>query len=160
MDIVPQTQCVVSNGIIQAMRDVHNTKTYNDHQKTLTRCIDYLQNEKDKHIYSTPSVVLNMNINVFNYSLKEEADYVELFNRVCAFHEHFWNKATKELKNCRCENEKHHLRYRSLLIKEKIDEATDALRHFLSSPDTFHIYVNKYLHRFDIMTCSINPLNQ
>ena len=99
MDIVPQTQCVVSNGILQALRDIESTESYNEHQNKLTHCIEYLQNEKDKHIYSTPSVVLDMNINVFNYSLKQEAEYVELFNRVCAYHEHYWNKVTKELKN-------------------------------------------------------------
>jgi hypothetical protein len=157
--IVPQNQCIVSHGILQALRDVQSNETYNEHQNKLTHCIEYLQNEKDKHIYSTPSVVLDMNINVFNYSLKQEAEYVELFNRVCAYHEHYWNKVTKELKNCRCENTKHCLRYRSLLIKEKIDEAIDALKYFLSSPETFHAYVNKYLLRYTKITCSMNPLN-
>jgi hypothetical protein len=158
--IIPQKQCVVSNGILQALRDIESTESYNEHQNILINCIEYLQNEKDKHIYSTPSVVLDMNINVLSYYLKEEAEYVELFNRVCAFHEHYWNKVTKELKNCRCENTKHCLRYRSLLIKEKIDEAIDALRHFLSCPKTLMLYTKKYLINYDEIICSMNPMNQ
>lgn len=157
--IIPQKQCVVSNGILQALRDIESTESYNEHQHILIKCIEYLQNEKDKHIYSTPSVVLDMNINVFNYSLKQEVEYVELFNRVCAFHEHYWNKVTKELKNCRCKNTKHYLRYRSLLIKEKIDEAIDALRHFLSNPETLMLYTKKYLINYTEISCSMNPLN-
>ena len=158
MDIVPQTQCVVSNGILRAFRDIQSINNMNkeDIQK-LTLCVEYLTTEKGKNMYKTPSIVLDMELNILNYSLKEGADYVEFLNRYCAFHEHFWNKVTIELKSCKCENKKHTLRYRMLMIKDKLDEIVEALRVILSCSDTFNTYVDKYLPNYTDLSCCINP---
>ena len=157
--IIPRTQCIVSNGILRALRDIQSINDMNkeDIQK-LRLCLEYLTTEKSKNMYKTPAIVLDMELNILNYSLKEGADYVEFLNRSCAFHEHFWNKVTIELKACKCENKKHTLRYRMLMIQDKLDEIVEALRVILTCSNTFNTYVDKYLPNYNNLPYCMNPL--
>ena len=62
--IIPRTQCIVSNGILRALRDIQSINDMNkeDIQK-LRLCLEYLTTEKAK-TDKTPAIVLDMELNI------------------------------------------------------------------------------------------------
>lgn len=156
--LVPLSQCIVSNGILRALNQVTESVKNKEEKQYIIDCRTFMKNEKDKNIYSTPSSVLDMDLDMSKYSLHSSGDYVEFLNRVCVVYEFFWNKFTKQLKSTRHRNDRQDLRYHILHINDKIDKIVNDIKNVLDLPNAFNSYIQKYIPQYSKNTCCINPL--